>query len=176
MQSPSEDSSQKVELDESDGPSIPSVETPSPSPSPSPTSASQGLGVFRWSGSYSEKSRTTPIAVLGVAALQKFHRNKETISCSLPEQRPPKSPSVPSPVPFSLLDEGPLLDLPPTQDSAYFSQTQHTSCHDDEGPSPSCSEEVINPVCHHSLCRKLSLRGLFHFDFIVGLGALPLVG
>ncbi|XP_046886088.1 exonuclease 1 isoform X1 [Hypomesus transpacificus] len=150
MQSPNEDSCKTVELDESDGPSIPSVETPSPSPSPSPTSASQGLGVFRWSGSSSEKSRTTPIAVLGVAALQKFHRNKDTISWSPLGQTAPKSPSMPSPVPFSLLDEGLPPDLPPTQDSAYFSQTQHTSCHDDESPSPDCLEEVVNPFMNSS--------------------------
>uniref|UniRef100_A0A3Q3ANL0 Exonuclease 1 n=1 Tax=Kryptolebias marmoratus TaxID=37003 RepID=A0A3Q3ANL0_KRYMA len=126
---PSEDrASLGVQTPDSDGPDIPHVATPSPPLSSSgspPGSASRGLKLFQWSGgsSSAEHSRTTKAAT-GLGALQQFQYKKE--GCS-PSQRnhslsgdttPPQSSSPGS------NPEGDLSDSPPSQDSAYFSQSQ----------------------------------------------------
>uniref|UniRef100_A0A8D3B2Q6 Exonuclease 1 n=1 Tax=Scophthalmus maximus TaxID=52904 RepID=A0A8D3B2Q6_SCOMX len=120
-----------------DGPDVPSVDTPSPPPSPSttsPSSASQGLRLFRWSGGSSPVERpNTPKSTSGLAALQQFQYKKESFSSSPKTQSRDASP----PCPPSTDDN--LPDSPPSQDSAYFSQSQpsHTSLHKEVVPAHS---------------------------------------
>ncbi|KAL0964402.1 hypothetical protein UPYG_G00323340 [Umbra pygmaea] len=115
-----------------------SADTPSPppSPSPSPLPASQGLGVFRWSGSSSDRSRP-PTPKSGLSTLQQFHRTKESVCWSQEDQQRTQE-SVP--------------EITPSQDSAYFSQPHHTSCSkmnsgedSDSGESPSCYPDSKKP-------------------------------
>ncbi|KAK5881887.1 hypothetical protein CesoFtcFv8_020527 [Champsocephalus esox] len=135
-----QDSSPNSQTNDSDGPDIPSVDTPSPPASPSttsPCSASQGLKLFRWSGSSCSADQNTPQSAAGLAALQQFHYNKES-SSSLSSKThrssgdtslPPPSPTDPDPE-----NKEDLPDSPPSQDSAYFTQSQPhpTSCHKEE--------------------------------------------
>lgn len=134
-----QDTSPNSQTNDSDGPDIPSVDTPSPPPSPSttsPCSASQGLKLFRWSGSSCSADQNTPQSAAGLAALQQFHYKKESSSSSSKTHTssgdtslPPPSPTDPDPE-----KKEDLPDSPPSQDSAYFtqSQPQPTSCHKEE--------------------------------------------
>ncbi|XP_034070913.1 exonuclease 1 [Gymnodraco acuticeps] len=134
-----QDSSPNNQTNGSDDPDIPSVDTPSPPPSPSTTStcsASQGLKLFRWSGSSCSADQKTPQSSAGLAALQQFHYKKESSSSSTKTHRssgdtslPPPSPTDPDPE-----KKEDLPDSPPSQDSAYFTQSQPhpTSCHKEE--------------------------------------------
>ncbi|XP_059215191.1 exonuclease 1 isoform X2 [Centropristis striata] len=134
------DNSPNTENNDCNAPDIPSVDTPSPPPSPSitsPRSASQGLRLFHWSDSSSltEQPRT-PKSTSGLAALQQFQYKKGSLTSPPKTQRPPGATSSPR---QSSTDGSPeeKVDLPcspPSQDSAYFSQSQpdHTSCHKEE--------------------------------------------
>ena len=134
-QSATQDNSPSSHTRDSDSPDVPSVDTPSPPQSPgttSPSSASQGLRLFHWSGSppSTEQSRT-PAGPSGLVTLQHFQYKKESFS-----HRPPGDTSLPR---HSSTDGNPeekddLPDSPPSQDSAYFSQSQPnlTSCHKEE--------------------------------------------
>ncbi|CAL8298138.1 unnamed protein product [Merluccius merluccius] len=146
---------------ESDSPEAPSLETPSPPVTPTPTSsptaitsptpitsprpASQGLGVFRWSGlsqpptstsitsSIKPSARPEP-AVSGIAALQRYQRKAESFSWGAAPS--PAEPSAPQVVDLGGEGDSPPAS-PPSQDSAYFSQSQPrdlTSCEADAAP------------------------------------------
>uniref|UniRef100_A0A8C7VGP1 Exonuclease 1 n=1 Tax=Oncorhynchus mykiss TaxID=8022 RepID=A0A8C7VGP1_ONCMY len=113
------------------------------SPPPSPLSASQGLGVFRWSGSSSERSRT-PTPTSGLSALQQFQRKKESFSWSQEGQRTQMTPGAPSPI-LGKEDKDSPPNSPPSQDSAYFSQHYHTSCNVVEVSPPTRLEDATRP-------------------------------
>ncbi|KAM9847569.1 exonuclease 1 [Aulostomus maculatus] len=108
---------------DSDNPDVLSVDTPSPpvsSPITSPSIASRGLNLFNWTGSppLTEQS-ITPKSTSDLTALQQFHYKKESFTSS--------SKTCPSRLPST--DEDPeetddLAESPPSQDSAYFSQSQ----------------------------------------------------
>uniref|UniRef100_A0A8C9ZNX4 Exonuclease 1 n=1 Tax=Sander lucioperca TaxID=283035 RepID=A0A8C9ZNX4_SANLU len=130
--SPTHDSSPSTQTNDSDGPDIPSVETPSPPPSPSttsPSAASQGLRLFHWSGSSTptEQSRM-PQSTSGLVALQQFQYKKDTKSHRPPEDMSPICQSSTGTNPEEKDD---LPDSPPSQDSAYFSQSQPSSHQED---------------------------------------------
>lgn len=118
-----------VQIQDSDGPDVPSVETPSPPPSPirtPPSSASQGLGLFQWSGSSSSTEQSkTPKSSSGLAALQQFQYTKG-FSCPAKACYVSAELSVPQPSPPDRRseDKEDSSDSPPSQDSAYFSQSQ----------------------------------------------------
>lgn len=139
--SPTQDkSSPSTQTNDSDGPDIPSVDTPSPPQSPSTTSpslASQGLRLFDWSGSSpsTEQSRT-PKSTSGLAALQQFQYKKESFSSTTKTQKPSGDTSPPrlSSIVRDTEDKDDLTDSPPSQDSAYFSQSQ-PYCHEEEAPT-----------------------------------------
>ncbi|XP_072247658.1 exonuclease 1 [Leuresthes tenuis] len=115
-------SSLSVKIHDSDGPDIPSLETPSPPPSPSSTSASQGLRLFQWSGSSSSTQQSTvPKSTTGLATLQQFQYKKESFSFSQKAHGLYADSSSPD---GKLEDRGNLSDSPRSQDSAYFSQSQ----------------------------------------------------
>ncbi|MEQ2215353.1 hypothetical protein XENOCAPTIV_000053, partial [Xenoophorus captivus] len=116
-------------LSESDSPDVPPVETPSPPVSPDSipsASARLGLKVFQWSGS----------SPLGLVALQQFEYKRE-ISSSL-QTTCQLSGDFSSPEINSENKDYPS-DSPPSQDSAYFSQSQSTSLHKEEVFHYSCS-------------------------------------
>ncbi|XP_044070961.1 exonuclease 1 [Siniperca chuatsi] len=135
-----EDNSPSTQTNDSDGPDVPSVDTPSPPPSPSttsPTSASQGLKLFHWSdNSTSTKQSRTSNSTSGLAALQQFQYKKEGFFSLTNTHRPPGDTSPPrhSSTDGNPDDKDDLPDSPPSQDSAYFSQSQPylTSCHKEE--------------------------------------------
>ncbi|XP_019954111.2 exonuclease 1 isoform X1 [Paralichthys olivaceus] len=142
--SPTEDkSSPSNQTSDSDGPDVPSVDTPSPPPSPTttpPSSASQGLRLFKWSGSSSSMEKSnTPQSTSGLAALQQFQFKRERFSSSPKTHNPCKEASSLCPSSTDEIPEDNLPDSPPSQDSAYFSQSQpyHTSCHKEEVPNRS---------------------------------------
>uniref|UniRef100_UPI0037E93B23 exonuclease 1 n=1 Tax=Semicossyphus pulcher TaxID=241346 RepID=UPI0037E93B23 len=145
--SPAQDNSPSSRTNDSDGPDVSSVDTPSPPPSPSttsPSSASQGLGLFHWSGcSPSNEQSRTPKSTSGLTALQQFQYNKKSFSSSTKTHRLPGDMSPPhlSPTEVKKEDKDNLSDSPPSQDSAYFSQSQPylTSCHKEEVPTYSLS-------------------------------------
>ncbi|KAK2922298.1 exonuclease 1 isoform X1 [Channa argus] len=156
-ESPTQDkASHSIKTSDSDGPDVSSVETPSPPSSPctiSPRSASQGLRLFQWSGgscSSTEQSKT-PKPTSGLSSLEQFQYKKESFSSSPRTQRP--SGDIFSLCPYSCDDGNPgdsLPDSPPSQDSAYFSQSQPciTSYHKEEDTSysfsPSHQEDVAS--------------------------------
>ncbi|XP_053730995.1 exonuclease 1 isoform X1 [Synchiropus splendidus] len=100
---PAEDKPHQQDSDV-EGPEVPSVETPSPSP---PSAGSQGLNLFQWSGR-SPLGETLRKSTSALSALQQFQYKKECVS-SL--KTSPDS-------------EDELSHSPPSQDSAYFSQSQ----------------------------------------------------
>nr|XP_020455527.1 exonuclease 1 [Monopterus albus] len=126
VEPPAESSTQdepspSTQTNDSDGPDVPSVDTPSPPLSPStapPSSSSQGLSLFHWSGGCSATEQSeTPHS--GLATLQQFHYKKESLSSSPVTHTPSEdiaSSSDGSPEDFP--------ESPPSQDSAYFSQSQ----------------------------------------------------
>uniref|UniRef100_A0AAX7V6Q3 Exonuclease 1 n=1 Tax=Astatotilapia calliptera TaxID=8154 RepID=A0AAX7V6Q3_ASTCA len=128
---------QNCDAESSDGPSL---ETTKPSPSPSTTSsASRGLSLFRWSDGPSTEQSSTPLSTSSLSALQQFQYKKESCS-SPPKVTRPSGDSV-LPEPFSQdrkSEKDELSDSPPSQDSAYFSQSQPylTSYHKEEKPLP----------------------------------------
>ncbi|KAK5853531.1 hypothetical protein PBY51_014676 [Eleginops maclovinus] len=151
-----QDNSPNSQTNDSDGPDIPSIDTPSPPPLPSmtsPSSASQGLKLFRWSGSSCSADQRTPPSSAGLAALQQFHYKKESSSSSTKTHRSSVDTSLllPSPTDRDPEEKDDLLDSPPSQDSAYFSQSQPhlTSCHKEEviySISPSYQEEAASEI------------------------------
>ncbi|KAK2832666.1 hypothetical protein Q5P01_016555 [Channa striata] len=131
-QCPTQDtSSHSTTTSDIDGPDVPSVDTPSPPSSPcttSPSSASQGLRLFQWSGgscSSTEKSKT-PKSISGLSSLQQFQYKGERSSSSPRTQRPSGDtlPLCPHSCDRSPGDKDNLPDSPPSQESAYFSQSQ----------------------------------------------------
>uniref|UniRef100_A0A3P8S179 Exonuclease 1 n=1 Tax=Amphiprion percula TaxID=161767 RepID=A0A3P8S179_AMPPE len=129
-----------------DGPDVPSVETPSPPLSlstTSPTSASQGLKLFSWSGSSSvTKQSGTPKSSSGLAALHQFQYKKEGFSSSPKSYRPSTDspPDQRSSPDRKSTDKDDLSDSPPSQDSAYFSQS-HFKRESGYQPLPELSTE-----------------------------------
>ncbi|KAM4591784.1 exonuclease 1 [Odontesthes bonariensis] len=136
-----DESSLSIKSNETDGPDIPSLETPSPPSSPSNTSASQGLRLFQWSGSASSTQQSTT----GLASLQQFHYKKESFSSSQAAHGLYADSSSPQP-------SSPDSDSPPSQDSAYFSQSQpvFTSLHKEESSTSSfqasCQEDAASEM------------------------------
>lgn len=126
--SPTEDEcSPSTRTNDSDGPDVPSVDTPSPPPSPtttSPSSSSRGLKLFHWSvNSPSTERSKTPTSTSGLAALQQYQYKKEGFS-SITKTSPLHLSSTDG----DLEGKDDLPDSPPSQDSAYFSQSQpHSS-------------------------------------------------
>ncbi|KAM6916263.1 exonuclease 1 [Xenentodon cancila] len=132
-----EEPSARMQSHDSDGPELPSVETPSPPPSPirtSPSSASRGLKLF-----HRTEQPKTPKSTSGLTTLQQFQYKTASFSC------PPKTCGLPLESSFLQLsppdgkseDKEDLSDSPPSQDSAYFSQSQtiFSSCHKEEAPT-----------------------------------------
>lgn len=172
--SPTQDEScPSIETGDCDGPDVPSVETPSPPPLPSsifPRSASEGFRLFNWSGSCSSSERTkTPKSTSGLSSLQQFQYKKETFSSSPKTHRPSEDTS---PLHPSSSDQDPgdnLPDSPPSQDSAYFSQSQSylTSVDKEEVTNysfPSYQEDAA------LVCSYKSLLSLYiSIDPVVGL-------
>ncbi|XP_021166411.1 exonuclease 1 isoform X2 [Fundulus heteroclitus] len=140
------DPSQDNSLSESDGPDVPPVETPSPPVSPdgtSPPSASKGLKLFQWSGSSSstDLSRAAK-SPSGVVALLQF-KYKRASSSSLQTTCQLSRDSFSPEITAEHGDYPP--DSPPSQDSAYFSQSQSTSINE---------EEVLPYICSFSSQKK----------------------
>ncbi|XP_038593874.1 LOW QUALITY PROTEIN: exonuclease 1-like [Micropterus salmoides] len=131
-----QDSSPSTQTNDSDSPDVPSVDTPSPPPSqstPSPTSASHRLRLFPWSGNSTSTAQSRTPDSTGLAALQQFQYKKESFSSPTQTHRSPGD----SPTDGNPDDTEDLPDSPPSQDSAYFSQSQPylTSCHKEETPT-----------------------------------------
>lgn len=135
--SPTQNNSPTTESDDSDGPDVPSLNTPSPPPSQSttsPTTTCQGLNLFHWSDNppLTEGSRK-PKSSSGLVALQQFQYKKENFSPSTNTHRSlgDTSPPCPTFTDGNTDDKVDLPDSPPSQDSDYFSQSQPylTSCH-----------------------------------------------
>uniref|UniRef100_A0A3B4F1P6 Exonuclease 1 n=1 Tax=Pundamilia nyererei TaxID=303518 RepID=A0A3B4F1P6_9CICH len=153
---------QNCEAESSDGPSL---ETTKPSPSPSTTSsASRGLSLFRWSDGPSTEQSSTPLSTSSLSALQQFQYKKESCS-SPPKVTRPSGDSV-LPEPFSQdrkSEKDELSDSPPSQDSAYFSQSQPylTSYHKEEAPTYSFSSSYQEDAA------SVSCPYLFTFVFCV---------
>ncbi|XP_068183929.1 exonuclease 1 [Antennarius striatus] len=152
--SPSEKDCPVLQTSDSDGPEAPSLETPSPPSSqstPSPSSSSQGLKLFNWSGNSTSTHRSkksTPT----LDTLQQFQYKKETPSSKThrsPRDAPLLDPSLND---VHLQDKNDLWDSPPSQDSAYFSQSQPhlTPSHKDNLAtftfSPSCQEYAASEL------------------------------
>ncbi|CAI5682014.1 unnamed protein product [Oreochromis niloticus] len=138
--SPTQKSSASIHNCDSESSDGPSLETIKPSPSPSTTSsASRGLSLFRWSDGPSTEQSTTPLSTSSLSALQQFQYKKES-SSSPPKISRPSGDAV-LPEPFSQdrksEEKDELSDSPPSQDSAYFSQSQPylTSFHKEEAPT-----------------------------------------
>ncbi|XP_024153220.1 exonuclease 1 [Oryzias melastigma] len=137
---PSEDKpSLSIQSEDSDSPDGASVDPPTPSESPTsspPSSARQGLRLFQWADRSS--SLETPRAsksTSGLASLQQFHYKRETLSSSQTSRDSP-SPDKKS--------EDSLSDSPPSQDSAYFSQSQPqlTPCDREDAPASDQASEL----------------------------------
>uniref|UniRef100_A0AAX7TB20 Exonuclease 1 n=1 Tax=Astatotilapia calliptera TaxID=8154 RepID=A0AAX7TB20_ASTCA len=153
---------QNCDAESSDGPSL---ETTKPSPSPSTTSsASRGLSLFRWSDGPSTEQSSTPLSTSSLSALQQFQYKKESCS-SPPKVTRPSGDSV-LPEPFSQdrkSEKDELSDSPPSQDSAYFSQSQPylTSYHKEEAPTYSFSSSYQeDPLPLHLCFLSLHAHGL----------------
>uniref|UniRef100_A0A8C6UG78 Exonuclease 1 n=1 Tax=Neogobius melanostomus TaxID=47308 RepID=A0A8C6UG78_9GOBI len=104
----------------------------------SPGGSSRGLKLFHWSSSASAESQCSS----GLSALRRFRFKKENVQTE-PGPRP-HSPLLPSSA-----EEQP--DSPPSQDSAYFSQSQPSAPprstsppSDSEGALSSCQHRFIN--------------------------------
>uniref|UniRef100_A0A3Q3LPW5 Exonuclease 1 n=1 Tax=Mastacembelus armatus TaxID=205130 RepID=A0A3Q3LPW5_9TELE len=120
-----EKSCPSTQTNDSGGPEIPSVDTPSPTLSPSTrsaTPASQGLRLFQWSGSCSSTEQSkTPKSTSDLDALQQFQYKEDSFSSSSKTHRPSRDASFSDGNPK---DKDSLPDSPLSQDSAYFSQSQ----------------------------------------------------
>ncbi|XP_038160504.1 exonuclease 1 [Cyprinodon tularosa] len=143
----------------SDGPDSPPAAAPgppvSPGPSPpvSPAPAGRGLKLFQWSGgSHRCRAAQSPS---GLAALQRFEYQRD-VSSSLQKARSPSGGSAPSEMKSENKDNPP--DSPPSQDSAYFSQSQR----DEVLPcsfSPETSSEPGSPAPVTEATGKPALLG-----------------
>lgn len=134
-----------------------SVETPNPSPSSSTTPsslASRGLRLFHWSDSSSstEKLRTQE-STSCLPELWQFQYKKESFFSPSEITRPSGDlvPPQPSSHDRKLEDKDDVSDSPPSQDSAYFSQSlaDLTASHKDEVPTYSflsSDQEAAAPV------------------------------
>uniref|UniRef100_A0A668AWK3 Exonuclease 1 n=1 Tax=Myripristis murdjan TaxID=586833 RepID=A0A668AWK3_9TELE len=126
---------------------------PSPTSSTRPQLASQGLGLFRWSGSSPITKRSeSPTSASGKTALQQFQLKKESLPWSTNTQNPPGGTLAltVSSINKGLEDEYSPPDSPPSQDSAYFSQSQPCimSCHKEEIPAAfSFPSSLLKPNC-----------------------------
>lgn len=138
--SPTQNNPLSTQTNDNDGPDVLSVGTPSPSSSPDstpPSSASRGLRLFHWSGRSTlteQLKNSTP----GLAALQQFQYKKEMFSSPVKNHRPSgdTSPPLQSSTDRKPEDKDDLPDSPPSQDSAYFSQSQpHLTYHKEEIPT-----------------------------------------
>lgn len=153
--SPTQINSLSAQTIDSDGPDVSSVDTPSP-PSPSttsPGSASQGLRLFHWSGSTTSNEQSSkPGSTTSLAALQQFQYKKDISSFSTKTHISSGETSAPCP---SSTDRNPedmdnLPDSPPSQDSAFFSQSQPSlaSCYNEGdstfSPPPSYQVDAIS--------------------------------
>ncbi|XP_034538502.1 exonuclease 1 [Notolabrus celidotus] len=134
--SPSQDKPSSNKATDSDGPEAPSVDTPSPPQTPctmSPSPASQGLRLFHWSSSSPSTEQSRPSqSTSGLSALQQFQYKKESFALS---PKTPRSPEdTPTPTEENPQDKNDPPDSPPSQDSAYFSQSQPllTSSHQED--------------------------------------------
>ncbi|XP_031735229.1 exonuclease 1 isoform X2 [Anarrhichthys ocellatus] len=89
----------------------------------------------QYSSSTAEQLKT-PKSTSGLSALQQFQYKKESFSLSTKTHRPPGNMSPPhlSSTDGEHVKNNDLQDSPPSQDSAYFSQSQPylTSCHKEE--------------------------------------------
>uniref|UniRef100_H2L8Q1 Exonuclease 1 n=1 Tax=Oryzias latipes TaxID=8090 RepID=H2L8Q1_ORYLA len=153
---PGDKSSLSIQTQDSDGPDWPSVETPSPSQSPTsspPSSAKQGLQLFQWSGGSSslETARASKSAS-GLAALQQFHYKRETFSSLQTGGLPRDSPSP------DKKSEDSQLDSSPSQDSAYFSQSQPQLTPCDREEAPAFDAASVRPNKLRPLYKPLGLR------------------
>lgn len=124
---------------------------PSPTSSTRPQQASQGLGLFRWSGTPPITKRSeSPTSASGKAALQQFQLKKESLPWSTNTQNPPGGTLVltVSSINKSLEDKYSPPDSPPSQDSAYFSQSQPCimSCHKEEIPASYSFPSSLSPA------------------------------
>uniref|UniRef100_A0A8C7XDB9 Exonuclease 1 n=1 Tax=Oryzias sinensis TaxID=183150 RepID=A0A8C7XDB9_9TELE len=149
-------SSLSIQTPDSDGPDWPSVETPSPSESPTsspPSSAKQGLQLFQWSGGSSslETARASK-STSGLAALQQFHYKRETFSSSQTGGLPRDSPSP------DKKSEDSQLDSSPSQDSAYFSQSQPPLTPCDREEAPAFDAASVRPNKLRPFYKPLGLR------------------
>ncbi|KAM8738022.1 exonuclease 1 [Acanthopagrus schlegelii] len=152
--SPTQINSLNTQTIDSDGPDVSSVDTPSPHPSPStmsPGSASQGPRLFHWSGSTtSDEQSSKPGSATGLVALQQFQYKKDISSFSTKTHISPGEASAPCPssTDRNLEDKDNLPDSPPSQDSAFFSQSQPSlaSCYNEGdstfSPPPSYQEDA----------------------------------
>ncbi|CAK6973679.1 exonuclease 1 [Scomber scombrus] len=138
--------SPSTQTNDSDGPDVPSVDTPSPPETPSttsPCSASQRRRLFDWSGSsLSTEQSTMPQSTSGLTALQQFQYRKET--------KTQKTSGDTSPLRLSSTDRNSedkddLPDSPPSQDSAYFSQSQPYLISFDKEEAPTYSFQSSYP-------------------------------
>ncbi|XP_071399578.1 exonuclease 1 [Centroberyx affinis] len=150
------ESSPGTQAEDGDEPEVPSLDTPSPPPSPgsspSPRPAGRGLGAFRWPGSSSPSAERsgTPTPASGLAALQRFQHKKQSVPRSAKAQEPPGAtpPPTPSSIGRQPEDEDGPPDSPPSQDSAYFSQSQPrlASCHEEEVSTSYCFPSPSSPA------------------------------
>ncbi|XP_077470169.1 exonuclease 1 [Stigmatopora argus] len=101
----------------SEGPEAPSVQTPSPPLSANDTSsnsASTGLRLFNWSANSPLSDRSPTLkSTPRLNALRQFQYKKDILSLSTKSSND-GNPKV----------DGNLMDSPPTQDSAYFSESK----------------------------------------------------
>lgn len=150
-----------TECNDGDEPSVPSLDTPSPPLSESgtsPTIASQGLNLFHWSGNSPLTEGSGKLkSCSGLVSLQQFQYKKETFSPVTKTHRSPGDMSLPCPsfTDGNTDDKEDLSDSPPSQDSAYFSQSQPhlTSCHKKVVPTykfPTFHQTDATSVRHES--------------------------
>lgn len=124
---PTQEVSPTTQGNDSDGPDAPSVDTPSPPPSQnttSPLTASQGLRLFHWSRN---SPSTEPVkSTSSLDAQQQFQYKKKTLSSTTNTHMSNEemSPSCPSSSDVNTDDQDDIPGSPPSQDSAYFSQSQ----------------------------------------------------
>lgn len=126
------------ETSDCDGPDVPSVDTPSPPPSPntiSPRAASHGLRLFTWSGSCSSEQTKTHGSTSGLSVLEQFQYKNSFAHRPSGKTSPLRTSSSKG----NLEDKDNLPDSPPSQDSAYISQSQSslhlTSVDEEEVPT-----------------------------------------
>uniref|UniRef100_A0A3Q1HJI4 Exonuclease 1 n=1 Tax=Anabas testudineus TaxID=64144 RepID=A0A3Q1HJI4_ANATE len=117
------------ETSDCDGPDVPSVDTPSPPPSPNTISH------FTWSGSCSSEQTKTHGSTSGLSVLEQFQYKNSFAHRPSGKTSPLRTSSSKG----NLEDKDNLPDSPPSQDSAYISQSQSslhlTSVDEEEVPT-----------------------------------------